>query len=245
MIPIVYKYGRISTFDMYASALYLNKNIPYFHASWSSGCCEVAAGDGSGFPPDNVCHWLEKWVQERSKLTNRWCSLRAIESNCSPPSSCTTHHKCLPRQKFSPNSRQELVIVKKNMFYGPSLSLCSTARIHQERLVWHGEPWHFGKPSASVLRQQSQPESRLATWDGAKVKCTIDIRHRRLSGLKSPDLEFGVFLLYLGRLVSSSIPTILKSKKKLCCGGCWFWRNSGTCFSREYSQKGHFGVVVF
>ena len=183
MIPIVYKYGRISTFDMYASALYLNKNIPYFHANWSSGCCEVAAGDGSGFPPDNVCHWLEKWVQERSKLTNRWCSPRAIESNCSPPSSCTTHHKCLPRQKFSPNSRQELVIVKKNMFYGPSLSLCSTARIQQERLVWHGEPWLFEKPSASVLKQQSQPESRLATWGGAKVKCTMDIGQKRLFGL--------------------------------------------------------------
>ena len=146
----------------------------------------------------HLCHWLEKWVQERSKLTNRWCSPRAKESNCIPPSSCTTHHKCLPRQKFSPNSRQELVIVKKNMFYGPSLSLCSTARIHQERLVWHGEPWLFEKPSASVLRQQSQPESRLATLNGAKFKCTIGIRHRRLSGLKSPDLEFGCFLLFLG-----------------------------------------------
>ena len=78
MIPIVYKYGRISTFDMYASALYLNKNIPYFHANWSSGCCEVAAGDGSGFPPDNVFRWLEKWVKERSKPTNRWCSAKVI-----------------------------------------------------------------------------------------------------------------------------------------------------------------------
>ena len=163
--------------------MYIDENIPYFHANWSSGCCEVAAGDGSGFPPDNVCHWLEKWVQERSKLTNRWCSPRATESNCIPPSSCTTHHKCLPRQKFSPNSRQELVIVKKNMFYGPSLSLCSTARIQEERLVWHGEPCLFEKPSASVLRQQSQPESSLAIWDGAKFKCGIEIGQRRRSGL--------------------------------------------------------------